>query len=77
LDEARLGSEQQVCGAGVEVTVILGGTERDARFREDTEVIDFLAPPREVLFLERLANGHTLSMCRTCDTDAPVRDDTG
>jgi hypothetical protein len=31
----------------------------------------------EFLFLERLANGHTLSMCRTCDMDGPVRDDTG
>src|SRR6516164_3161836 len=35
----RLGSEQRVCGPG-DVIVILGGTEHEARFREDAEVID-------------------------------------
>ena len=30
-----------------------------------------------VLILERLANGHTLSMCRMCDMDTPAHDDTG
>jgi hypothetical protein len=38
----RLGTEQRVCGPG-DVTVIPGGSER--WFREDTEVIDFFAPP--------------------------------
>jgi quercetin dioxygenase-like cupin family protein len=42
--EFRLGSEQRVCGPG-DVVVIPGGTEQ--WFREDTEVIDFFAPPRE------------------------------
>ena len=40
--EFRLGSEQRVCGPG-DVVVIPGGSER--WFREDTEVIDFFAPP--------------------------------
>jgi hypothetical protein len=43
--EFRIGSEQQVCGPG-DVVVIPGGTEHEAWFREDTEVIDFFAPPR-------------------------------
>ena len=42
--EFRLGSEQRVCGQG-DVVVIPGGTEHEAWFREDTEVIDFFAPP--------------------------------
>jgi quercetin dioxygenase-like cupin family protein len=40
--EFRLGSEQRVCGPG-DVVVIPGGSER--WFREDSEVIDFFAPP--------------------------------
>jgi quercetin dioxygenase-like cupin family protein len=44
--EFRLGSEQRVCGPG-DVMVIPGGTEHEAWFREDTEVIDFFAPPRD------------------------------
>ncbi|MFZ1095389.1 MAG: hypothetical protein WAN75_40250, partial [Xanthobacteraceae bacterium] len=40
-----LGSEQRVCGQG-DVIVIPGGTEHEGWFREDTEVIDFFAPPR-------------------------------
>jgi quercetin dioxygenase-like cupin family protein len=44
--EFRLGSEQRVCGPG-DVVVIPGGAEHEAWFREDTEVIDFFAPPRE------------------------------
>jgi quercetin dioxygenase-like cupin family protein len=44
--EFRLGSEQRVCGPG-EVVVIPGGIEHEAWFHEDTEVIDFFAPPRE------------------------------
>jgi quercetin dioxygenase-like cupin family protein len=44
--EFRLGSKQWVCGPG-DVVVIPGGTEHEAWFREDTEVIDFFAPPRE------------------------------
>ena len=43
--EFRLGSEQRVCGPG-DVVVIPGGTEHEGWFREDTEVIDFFAPPR-------------------------------
>ena len=46
--EFRLGTEQRVCGPG-EVTVIPGGSER--WFREDTEVIDFFAPPRDDFLL--------------------------
>jgi quercetin dioxygenase-like cupin family protein len=48
--EFRLGSEQRICGPG-EVVVIPGGTEHEAWFREDTEVIDFFAPPRDDLLL--------------------------
>jgi quercetin dioxygenase-like cupin family protein len=48
--EFRLGSEQQVCGQG-DVVVIPRGTEHEAWFREDTEVIDFFAPPREDFLL--------------------------
>jgi hypothetical protein len=44
--EFRIGSEQQVCGPG-DVVVIPGITEHEAWFREDTEVIDFFAPPRD------------------------------
>jgi len=40
--EFRLGSEQRVCGQG-DVVVI----EHEAWFREDSEVIDFFAPPRD------------------------------
>jgi unsaturated pyranuronate lyase len=43
--EFRLGSEQRICGQG-DVVVIPGGMEHEAWFREDTEVIDFFAPPR-------------------------------
>jgi hypothetical protein len=45
-----LGSEQRVCGPG-DVVVIPGGTEHEAWFREDTEVIDFFAPPCEDFLL--------------------------
>jgi quercetin dioxygenase-like cupin family protein len=48
--EVRLGSEQRVCGQG-DVVVIPGGTEHEAWFREDTEVIDFFAPPRDDFLL--------------------------
>jgi quercetin dioxygenase-like cupin family protein len=41
--EFRLGSEQRVRGQG-DVVVIPGGTEHEAWYREDTEVIDFFAP---------------------------------
>jgi len=43
--EFRLGSEQRVCGPG-DVVVIPRGAEHEGWFREDTEVIDFFAPPR-------------------------------
>ena len=42
----RLGNEQRVCGPG-DVVVIPGDTEHEAWVREDTEVIDFFAPPRD------------------------------
>ena len=48
--EFRLGSEQRVCSQG-DVVVIPGGTEHEAWFREDTEVIDFFAPPRAEFLL--------------------------
>ena len=44
--EFRLGTEQRICGPG-DVVVIPGGSEHEAWFREDTEVIDFFAPPRD------------------------------
>jgi quercetin dioxygenase-like cupin family protein len=46
----RLGSEQRVCGPG-DVVVIPGGSEHEGWFREDSEVIDFFAPPREDFLL--------------------------
>jgi quercetin dioxygenase-like cupin family protein len=48
--EFRLGNEQRVCGRG-DVLVIPGGIEHEAWFREDTEVIDFFAPPRDDFLL--------------------------
>src|SRR6266480_6319297 len=48
--EFRLGNEQRVCGPGA-VVVIPGGTEHEGWFREDTEVIDFFAPPRDDFLL--------------------------
>src|SRR5262245_46779043 len=48
--EFVLGSEQRVCGQG-DVVVIPGGTEHEAWFREDTEVIDFSTPPRNDFLL--------------------------
>jgi unsaturated pyranuronate lyase len=48
--EFRLGDEQRVCGPG-DVVVIPGGTEHEGWFREDSEVIDFFAPPREDFLL--------------------------
>ena len=44
--EFRLDAEQQVCGRG-DVVVIPSGVEHEAWFREDFEVIDFFAPPRD------------------------------
>ena len=43
--EFRFGSEQRVCGLG-DVVVIPGGAEHEAWFREESEAIDFFAPPR-------------------------------
>jgi unsaturated pyranuronate lyase len=48
--EFRLGSEQRVCSQG-DVVVIPGGAEHEAWFLEDTEVIDFFAPPRDDFLL--------------------------
>ena len=47
---SRARCEQRVCGPG-DVVVIPGGTDHEAWFREDTEVIDFFAPPREDFLL--------------------------
>ena len=44
--EFRLGAEQRVCERG-DVVVIPRDIEHEAWFREDTEVIDFFAPPRD------------------------------
>jgi hypothetical protein len=35
----------------IDVIVIPGSTEHEAWFREDTEVIDFFAPPRDNFLL--------------------------
>ena len=48
--EFRLGNEQRVCGRG-DVLVVPGGLEHEAWFRENTEVIDFFAPPRDDFLL--------------------------
>ena len=48
--EFRFGSEQRGCGPG-DVVVIPGGVEHEAWFREDAEVIDFFAPPRDDFLL--------------------------
>jgi quercetin dioxygenase-like cupin family protein len=44
--EFRIGEERRMCGPG-DVVVIPGGVEHEGWFREDTEVIDVFAPPRE------------------------------
>ena len=46
--EFRAGYEKRSCGPG-DVGVVPGGVEHEAWFSEDTEVIDFFAPPREDL----------------------------
>jgi hypothetical protein len=39
-------------GSAARVTIVIpGGTEHEAWFREDTEVIDFFAPPRDDFLL--------------------------
>ncbi len=48
--EFRLGAERRVCGRG-DVVVIPAGAEHEALFKEDPEVIDFFAPPREDFLL--------------------------
>jgi quercetin dioxygenase-like cupin family protein len=48
--EFRLGNEQRMCGAG-DIVVIPGGTEHEGWFHEETEVIDFFAPPRDDFLL--------------------------
>jgi hypothetical protein len=69
--EFRLGSEQRVCGQG-DVVVIPGGTEHEAWFREDTEVIDFFASARGLptrrqarLYERRLSSSLACSICST------------
>jgi quercetin dioxygenase-like cupin family protein len=54
--EFRLGSEQRVCGPG-NVVAIPGGMEHEAGFREDTEVSDFFAPPRDDFLLGGMSEG--------------------
>jgi quercetin dioxygenase-like cupin family protein len=44
--DVRIGDEQRSCGPG-DVAVIPGGVEHEVWFREDTEVLDVFAPPRE------------------------------
>jgi quercetin dioxygenase-like cupin family protein len=44
--EFRIGSDRRVLNPG-EVAVIPGGVEHEGWFREDTEVVDIFAPPRE------------------------------
>jgi quercetin dioxygenase-like cupin family protein len=44
--EFRIGDETRTMRAG-DVAVIPGGAEHEARFPEDTELIDFFAPRRE------------------------------
>jgi quercetin dioxygenase-like cupin family protein len=48
--EFRLGTEKRVCGRG-DVVVIPVFAQHEAWFREDTEVIDFFAPPRKDFLL--------------------------
>jgi quercetin dioxygenase-like cupin family protein len=48
--EFRLGDEQRICGPG-DIVVIPGGVEHEGWFHEDTEVIDFFAPPRDDFLL--------------------------
>jgi hypothetical protein len=50
--EVPLGSEQRVCGAGG--VVIPRGTEQEAWFYEETEVIDFFARRRLNVSVPRL-----------------------
>ena len=42
----RIGGEKRTMRAG-DVAVIPGGVEHEGYFPEDTEVVDFFAPPRE------------------------------
>lgn len=44
--EFRIGDERRMCGPG-DIAVIPDWAEHEAWFREDTEVIDGFAPPRE------------------------------
>jgi quercetin dioxygenase-like cupin family protein len=44
--DLRIGSEKRSMVAG-DIAVIPGGVEHEAFFPEDTEVLDFFAPPRE------------------------------
>jgi quercetin dioxygenase-like cupin family protein len=44
--ELRVGEEHRLMRPG-EIAVIPGGVEHEAWIREDTEVIDIFAPPRE------------------------------
>ena len=44
--EFRIGTESRMCGPG-DIAVIPAGVEHEGWFREDTEVIDVFAPPRE------------------------------
>jgi unsaturated pyranuronate lyase len=66
--EFRLGSEQRFCAQG-DVVVIPGGTEHEAWFREDTEVIDFLCASARRLPSRRQTRLHE----RRLNTSHPAR----
>jgi quercetin dioxygenase-like cupin family protein len=66
--EFHLGGEQRVCGPG-DAVVIPGGTEHEAWFREDTEVIDFFAPPRDNFLLGALLHERRLNSSLRLLTD--------
>ena len=85
--EFRLGSDQRVCGQG-DVIVIPGGTSYASRphihggsdeyvYRRSVSDFSRSDLSSACLSSEHLANGHTLSLCRMCDMDTPVHDDTG
>jgi hypothetical protein len=65
--EFRLGTEQRVCGPG-DVVVIPEGSEYEAWFREDTEVIDFFAPPRDDFLLGGSLPSSHRHACSICST---------
>jgi quercetin dioxygenase-like cupin family protein len=51
----------EICGRG-DVVVIAGGVEHEAWFHEDTEVIDFFAPPRDDVLDQRFQNSNHIGL---------------